>query len=108
MKRITMAAGVAVAGAMLALSAQAGAQAAPLPQTTVAHAAAVTPSATQGDWNPPAGYTLERSFLGDSASCSKEGDAGVAAGKWHQYVCHEQMMKLTDTWMLFQFLYVQK
>lgn len=46
--------------------------------------------------------------MGTDAACRKEGDRGVADGKWRQYVCHEKLVKVADLWMLYQFLYVKK
>ncbi|WP_043263043.1 hypothetical protein [Streptomyces sp. CT34] len=118
MKKIIAAAGVAAAGVAVAISSQGVAQAATNPQVaslktpvraaTLTSDAAAAPRSSQADWTPPAGYTLERSFMGDDASCRKMGDQGVADGKWHQYVCHEEMVKITDLWMLYQYLYVKK
>ncbi|MEX2973844.1 hypothetical protein [Streptomyces sp. C184] len=116
-KKNIAAVGVAVAGVALALAAQGSAQAASAPQgpavaesgrTAVLAGDAVTSRAPQGDWHPPAGYVLKRSFLGTDAVCRKEGDRGVAGGQWRQYVCHEKMVKVADLWMLYQYLYVKK
>ncbi|WP_128506962.1 hypothetical protein [Streptomyces inhibens] len=116
-KKIAAAVGVATAGVTFAIATQGSAQAASAPQTLAMKAPsqtaipageAATSRSTQGDWNPPAGYVLERSFMGTDAACRKEGDRGVAHGKWRQYVCHEKLVKVTDLWMLYQFLYVKK
>ncbi|MGP8300044.1 hypothetical protein ACTPOK_19365 [Streptomyces inhibens] len=117
-KKITAAVGVATAGVTFAIATQGSAQAASAPQHTLAVKApsqtaipageAAASRSTKGDWNPPAGYVLERSFMGTDAACRKEGDRGVADGKWRQYVCHEKLVKVTDLWMLYQFLYVKK
>ncbi|GGU64696.1 hypothetical protein GCM10010211_32210 [Streptomyces albospinus] len=117
MKKIIAAAGVVVAGAAVAISTQGIAQAATTPQvaslkthvqTAVPASEAAAPRSPQADWTPPAGYTLERSFMGDAASCRKIGDQGVTAGNWHQYVCHEELVQVTDLPMLVQYLYVKK
>ncbi|UQA97526.1 hypothetical protein [Streptomyces halobius] len=60
-------------------------------------------------WVPPAGYFLENKLVGwDEASCRKGGDKGKAQGKWRQYICHEEMVKVADVWVLAQALYVKK
>ncbi|MEV5480709.1 MULTISPECIES: hypothetical protein [Streptomyces] len=116
-KKNIAAVGVAVAGVALALAAQGSAQAASAPQgpavaesgrTAVLAGDAVTSRAPQGDWHPPAGYVLKNSFIGSDADCRKEGDRGVAGGKWQHYVCHGRMVQIADGWMLFQDLYVKK
>lgn len=66
------------------------------------------PAAQTAKWLPPEGYTYETSFVGSSASCTSQGATGVAEGRWSAFVCHEEMMKLTDNWMLFQSLYAKK
>ncbi|MFF7230682.1 hypothetical protein [Streptomyces sioyaensis] len=117
LKKSIAAMGVVMAGATFALAAQGSAQAASAPQgpaveesgrNPVLAGDAVTSRAPQGDWHPPAGYVLARSFLGTDAACRKEGDRGVAGGQWRQYVCHEKMVKVADLWMLYQYLYVKK
>ncbi|MGW1788061.1 hypothetical protein ACWCO0_14400 [Streptomyces tubercidicus] len=43
-----------------------------------------------------------------NAYCRKKGDQGIAKGKWQRYVCHETMVKIADTWVTAQYLYVKK
>ncbi|MEU9123450.1 hypothetical protein AB0C96_26870 [Streptomyces sp. NPDC048506] len=103
-KKIVVAAGVATAGVAFAVSTQGSAQAVSAEPILPMDA----PSRAQAAWTPPAGYSLERSFGSDDAACRKEGDRGVARGKWRQYVCHGEMVQVADAWVLEQHLYVKK
>ncbi|MFE4023072.1 hypothetical protein ACFXPZ_37715 [Streptomyces sp. NPDC059101] len=112
-----MTVGIATVGAAFVVATQGIAQAAPTLQVTalkvprqiaIAADGEVASRALRTDWNPPAGYVLERAFMGDDASCRREGDRGVTEGTWRQYVCHGKMVKVADAWVLHQYLYVKK
>ncbi|MEV0373142.1 hypothetical protein AB0I10_25525 [Streptomyces sp. NPDC050636] len=103
-KEIVAAVGIAATGVAFAIATQGSAQAVPAHPTLAMKA----PTGTQADWKPPVGYVLERSFMGDDASCRKEGDRGVSGAKWRRYVCHEKMVQVADVWTLMQSLYVKK
>lgn len=70
-------------------------------------AASPAPSGTTGPWEPPPGYTFERSYFGGNAPCNQAGDRGLADGRWNAYLCHEVLRKAADLWFLYGDLYVR-
>lgn len=70
--------------------------------------ASASAAASRSDWTPPPGYTFEASYLGGQDACDQVGRSGVSDGSWSDYVCHEEMRKLADLWLLFGDLYVKR
>lgn len=70
--------------------------------------ASASSAASKSDRAPPPGYTFEASYLGGQDACDQVGRCGTSDGRWSDYVCHEEMRKLADLWLLFGDLYVKQ
>ncbi|KOU43927.1 hypothetical protein [Streptomyces sp. WM6378] len=60
------------------------------------------------DWTAPPGFVFDSALLSTPEGCRAKGEKGIAQGKWSAYVCHEQLVQVTDVPLLYQFLYVKR